>query len=148
MKTFLGCMLALVSMEMSTSLATSSLCRGWSVSPLQHTADQSGAFVANEPVAVKWNALNSQIEYIQDIGLFSARSKEFLHTQYRSYPGINAAEGRLAFTLSVPLCLQREGEYYLSVYGSTPGNDDDCSLETLPFKLLPDPNADYSICDL
>ncbi|KAK9762892.1 hypothetical protein K7432_010923 [Basidiobolus ranarum] len=139
---------ALTALIAQVAASPSSLCRGWTVSPLQHTLEHREVFAANEQVTLKWNTRNSQIQYITDIGLFSAKTNEFLHTQYRSYPGVNAASGEISFTLSVPLCLQREGEYYLGVYASTPGENADCSLETRPFKFIADPNGNYTVCNL
>ncbi|KAK9695712.1 hypothetical protein K7432_012823 [Basidiobolus ranarum] len=148
MKSFFAYVLVALAAQVSAApVGSSSKCRGWTVSPLQHAVGQNPVFAANDAVTLKWNVKKSQVKYIREIGLFSAKSKEFLHTQFRSYPGIDATTGQLTFNLSVPLCLQREGEYYLGVYSSTPGNDGDCSTKTPNFKLTADPNGNYTVCN-
>ncbi|ORX79736.1 hypothetical protein K493DRAFT_320999 [Basidiobolus meristosporus CBS 931.73] len=123
------------------------VCPDWSVAPLQHRWSHADTFVANDPVILRWNTTNGNLEYIQDVALFSANNNEFLHTQYRSYPGAVATTGELSFALSVPLCLQREGVYYLGVYGTTLEGDS-CFKKSPDFQLTADPQGDYSVCYL
>ncbi|KAK9766709.1 hypothetical protein K7432_004016 [Basidiobolus ranarum] len=137
----------LISMASALPSNISNQCDGWSVAPLEHTSGVQDAFAAKNKVTLKWSIDNSKVKYIREIDLVSAKSGEFLHTQLRRYPGLEATDEQVSFTLSVPLCLQREGEYYLEVFASTPGNEADCSLRTPTFKITPDPNGDYSICE-
>ncbi|ORX92310.1 hypothetical protein K493DRAFT_316671, partial [Basidiobolus meristosporus CBS 931.73] len=147
MKSFFTCILVALAAQISAApIGASDKCRGFRVAPLRHTEGNSTDFAANDEVSVKWTVRHSKVQYIREIGLFSAKTDEFLHTQFRSYPGVDASIGHYAFNLSVPLCLQREGEYYVRVYSSTPGNDGDCSAQTPPFELTPDPNGNYTIC--
>ncbi|ORX89674.1 hypothetical protein K493DRAFT_318540 [Basidiobolus meristosporus CBS 931.73] len=148
MRNFVACILLALGAQVSAAPIAKNQCNNWSVSSLQHIGEQRATFASNDQVTLKWDAHDSDVEFISTVALFSANNNEFLHTQYRSYPGVNAANGEVSFTLTVPLCLQREGEYYLEVYGSTPGADSDCSLQTVPFELTPDPTGDFSICDL
>ncbi|ORX98382.1 hypothetical protein K493DRAFT_299927 [Basidiobolus meristosporus CBS 931.73] len=148
MKSFFACILAAVAAQVSAAPTGANVCSGWSVSPLETAGDSKSTFASGQKVTLKWDTLHSQIEHISEVGLFSAENQEFLHIQYSDYPGISAKAGELTFELSVPLCLQKEGKYYLGVYGSTAGEDSNCSLNTESFELTADPNGDYSVCKM
>ncbi|ORX94766.1 hypothetical protein K493DRAFT_301856 [Basidiobolus meristosporus CBS 931.73] len=121
-------------------------CYGWSGVSVEPATDQKATFSSNDLVVLKWTASGSGITNIREVDLFSAKDHQFLHTQYRSYPGISAAEGQLSFILTVPLCLQRDGRYYLEVYSSTAGQDMNCHAQTQVFELTPDPNGNFTGC--
>ncbi|ORX92652.1 hypothetical protein K493DRAFT_316453 [Basidiobolus meristosporus CBS 931.73] len=144
MKSFFAYALIALGVQVSAFPHPVRMCGDWSVT-LPNT---ESTFTSNEQVTLRWDTRDANVQYISSIGLFSAKTNEFLHTQFRSYPGVDATDGELTFALTVPLCLQREGEYYLQVYGSTPAADSDCSLRTQSFKLTPDPSGDYSACSL
>ncbi|KAK9760827.1 hypothetical protein K7432_014750 [Basidiobolus ranarum] len=146
MRTFIT--LSLIAVASLVSAAPLNKCGDWSVAPLTHATDIKSTFAANDKVTLKWNIGNSQVKYIREISIASSKSDRSLHTLYRRYPGEDAATGKLSFVLSVPLCLQREGDYYLEVVSSTPGNEGDCITKTPDFKLTPDPNGDYTICPI
>ncbi|KAK9674675.1 hypothetical protein K7432_017021 [Basidiobolus ranarum] len=149
MKNFFAYALIALGVQVSALPHPVSMCGDWSVSSLEHTLPNTeSTFTSNDQVTLRWDTRNANVQYISTIGLFSAKTNEFLHTQFRSYPGVDASNGELTFALTVPLCLQREGEYYLQVYGGTPAADSNCSLRTQSFKLTPDPNGDYSVCSL
>ncbi|KAK9768859.1 hypothetical protein K7432_000193 [Basidiobolus ranarum] len=144
MRTFIT--LSLIAVASLVSAAPLNKCGDWSVAPLTHATGNKSTFAANDKVTLKWNVGSSRVKYIREISISSSKSNRSLHTQYRRYPGEDATTGKLSFTLSVPLCLQREGEYYLEVVSSTPGNDGDCIAKTPDFKLTPDPNGNYTFC--
>ncbi|ORY02313.1 hypothetical protein K493DRAFT_297956 [Basidiobolus meristosporus CBS 931.73] len=138
--------LLLLTIVSTTFAARLGKCQGWSVAPLTHSVGGKSTFRANDEVTLKWNVGISQVKYIREVTLSSAKSNQPLHTQLRSYPGIKASNGKITFKLSVPLCLQREGEYFLNVVASTPGKEGDCLATTPSFRLTPEPNKDYSVC--
>ncbi|KAK9718303.1 hypothetical protein K7432_005599 [Basidiobolus ranarum] len=144
MRTFIT--LSLLTVTSLVSATALNQCGDWSVAPLTHTTGKRSTFASNDKVTLKWNIGNSKVKYIREISIFGSKSKKPLHTQYRRYPGKDAATGKLSFTLSVPLCLQREGNYYLEVVASTPGKEGDCVTKTPNFKLTPDPKGNYAMC--
>ncbi|ORX88818.1 hypothetical protein K493DRAFT_306300 [Basidiobolus meristosporus CBS 931.73] len=139
--------IALAAGATAAPVGSPSQCNGWAVSSLEHAAGpKPSTFSSNDKVIVKWTSADSQVTTIREVDLFSAKDHQFLHTQYRSYPGVSVSNGQLPFTLSVPLCLQRDGEYYIRVYSSTPGQDMDCYSQTPVFKLTPDPKGNFTQC--
>ncbi|ORX93287.1 hypothetical protein K493DRAFT_302756 [Basidiobolus meristosporus CBS 931.73] len=137
---------ALATHTCSAPVGSPSQCEGWSVGSLAHATGPGSTFSPNDHVVITWTATDSSVTNIREVDLFSAKDDQFLHTQYRSYPGVSATAGQLSLTLTVPLCLQRDGDYYLKVYSSASGQDMDCSLQTGSFQITPDPNGDFSQC--
>ncbi|KAK9704299.1 hypothetical protein K7432_010278 [Basidiobolus ranarum] len=147
MKSFFSLVLVALATQVSSAPTGSpSQCQGWSVAAVEHATGNEATFASNDQVVLKWTVSGSQVTNIREVDLYSAKSNEFLHTQYRSYPGVSATSGQLSFTLSVPLCLQRDGSYYLGVYSSSSGQDMNCFLQTPNFQLTADPNGNFTVC--
>ncbi|KAK9721547.1 hypothetical protein K7432_003353 [Basidiobolus ranarum] len=148
MKSFFACVLAALAAQVSATPLPASECGDWMLFALEKNSEQLTTFAPNDNVTLTWSTQNSKVEYIREVGLFSAKSNEFLHAQYMSFPGANATDGQLSFDLSVPLCLQRDDVYYLGVYASTPGEDSNCFSQTPLFKLSADLEGNYTVCNL
>ncbi|KAK9764493.1 hypothetical protein K7432_007933 [Basidiobolus ranarum] len=147
MKSFFTVALAALATQVSAApVGSSSQCQGWTVAALEHASGQEATFTSNDQVILKWTVSDSEVTNIGEVDLYSAKTNEFLHTQYRSSPGVIATSGQLSFTLNVPLCLQRDDSYYLGVYSSSSGQNMNCFLQTPNFQLTADPNGDYTTC--